>query len=58
MSDHDAHKADQHAVATHSDEFPDVPDSENEAVVDLKKTFIITMVGSALFVGTVFAFIL
>lgn len=35
-----------------------LPDDENPAIVDARKTFIITIVSSALFIGAVFIFII
>ena len=34
------------------------PDDQNPAIIDARKTFVITMVGSVLFVGAVVIFIL
>ena len=34
-----------------TDAVPEVADSENEAIVDASKTFLITVVGSVLFCG-------
>lgn len=36
----------------------DVPDEENPAIIEAHKTFVITMIGSALFIGSVLVFIL
>lgn len=34
------------------------PDDENPAIIEAHKTFVITMIGSALFIGSVLVFIL
>jgi len=34
------------------------PDDENQALIEAHKTFVITMIGSALFIGSVLIFIL
>ena len=34
------------------------PDDKNQALIDAHKTFVITMIGSALFIGSVLIFIL
>lgn len=34
------------------------PDDENPALIEAHKTFVITMIGSALFIGSVLIFIL
>lgn len=34
------------------------PDDQNPALLDARKTFIITVIGAALFIGAVFVFIL
>ncbi len=34
------------------------PDDENPAIIEAHKTFVITMIGSALFIGSVLIFIL
>jgi len=34
------------------------PDEENEALIEAEKTFVITMIGAALFIGSVLVFIL
>lgn len=36
----------------------DVPDSENEALIDARKTFVITVIGSVLFCAAALAIIL
>ena len=33
------------------------PDDQNPAIIDARKTFVITMVGAALFIGAVFVFL-
>jgi hypothetical protein len=33
------------------------PDDRNPAIIDARKTFVITMVGAALFIGAVFVFL-
>jgi hypothetical protein len=33
------------------------PDERNPAIIDARKTFVITLVGAALFVGAVFVFL-
>lgn len=35
-----------------------LPDDRNPAIIDARKTFIITLVSAALFIGAVFIFIL
>ena len=37
---------------------PALPDDRNPAIIDARKTFIITLVSAALFIGAVFIFIL
>ena len=36
---------------------PAIPDSENEALIDAQKTFVITVIGSVLFCGAAVAII-
>ena len=33
------------------------PDHENPAIIDARKTFVITIIGAALFIGSVFVFL-
>lgn len=35
-----------------------LPDDRNPPILDARKTFILTMIGAALFIGSVFAFVL
>lgn len=49
------------AHATHEAEDPALvptPDERNPALSDAERTFVITLIGSALFIGAVFVFIL
>ena len=41
-----------------SEVVPALPDDRNPAIIDARKTFIITLVGAALFIGAVFIFII
>lgn len=33
------------------------PDDKNPAIIDARKTFVVTLVGAALFIGAVFVFL-
>ena len=39
----------EHAVTETSSDVPEIPDSENEALIDAEKTFKITVIGAILF---------